>query len=175
MKKQITATKIATRETLDKIRTSRKGLSFGVASGVITTLGLIIGLAFSTGNRIAIIGGIVVIAVADALSDAFGIHISEESVGGSSKFQVWITTLATAFYKFIFAISFLVPVILLNLGLALIVSVVWGLFLISFISFRIAKKQRVPAWKPILEHIVIATIVVIVSYLLGNWIGNVFI
>ena len=33
------------------------GLSFGLVSGVITSLGLVVGLAFGTGSRLAVIGG----------------------------------------------------------------------------------------------------------------------
>ena len=47
----------------------RVGLSFGLTSGVITTLGLIVGLASGTESKLAVIGGIITIAVADALSD----------------------------------------------------------------------------------------------------------
>ena len=57
----------------------KKGFSFGLASGVITTLGLMVGLYASTHSLLAVLGGILVIAVADALSDALGIHISEEA------------------------------------------------------------------------------------------------
>ena len=56
-----------------------KGFSFGLTSGIITTLGLIVGLHSSTHSKLVIIGGILVIAIADALSDAMGMHISEES------------------------------------------------------------------------------------------------
>ena len=63
-----------------KIKDSiKKGLGFGLTSGIITTLGLIIGLSAGTHSKIAVIGGILTIAFADALSDSLGIHISEES------------------------------------------------------------------------------------------------
>ena len=55
------------------------GVSFGLTSGTITTLGLIVGLHAGTHSRLAVIGGILTIAVADALSDALGMHIAEES------------------------------------------------------------------------------------------------
>ena len=48
----------------------KTGFSFGLTSGVITTLGLMVGLNAGTHSRLAVIGGIVTIAVADALSDA---------------------------------------------------------------------------------------------------------
>jgi hypothetical protein len=50
----------------------RKGVSFGLTSGVITTLGLIVGLHSGTHSKIAVISGIPTIAIADAMSDALG-------------------------------------------------------------------------------------------------------
>ena len=52
---------------------------FRVDLGVITTLGLIVGLHSGTHSRAIVIGGILTIAIADAMSDALGIHVSEES------------------------------------------------------------------------------------------------
>lgn len=68
------------------------GLSFGVTSGVITTLGLMVGLLAGTHLKLAVIGGILTIAVADALSDVLGIHISEEAEGVHSAREVWTST-----------------------------------------------------------------------------------
>ena len=45
------------------------GMSFGLVSGVITSLGLVVGLTVGTQSQIAVIGGIVTIAVADSLSE----------------------------------------------------------------------------------------------------------
>jgi len=54
----------------------RTGLSFGLTSGIITTLGLIVGLHSGTHSKIVVISGVLIIAIADSFSDAFGIHIS---------------------------------------------------------------------------------------------------
>ena len=48
----------------------KKGVSFGLTSGTITTLGLMVGLYSGTQSRLVVLGGIVTIAIADALSDA---------------------------------------------------------------------------------------------------------
>lgn len=53
-----------------------KGLGFGLTSGVITTLGMIVGLHAGTHSKLPVLAGMMVLAVADALSDAIGIHIS---------------------------------------------------------------------------------------------------
>jgi hypothetical protein len=55
------------------------GFSFGLTSGIITTLGLMVGLSSGTHLKLAVIGGILTIAIADSFSDAMGIHVSEES------------------------------------------------------------------------------------------------
>ena len=111
----------------------RKGFSFGLTSGIITTLGLIVGLHSSTNSSVIIIGGVLVIAIADALSDALGIHVSEESENKHSAKEIWESTVATFSSKFIFALTFIVPFLLLPLYLAIIVSVIWGLsFILAF-------------------------------------------
>ena len=60
-------------------RSVKAGFSFGLTSGVITTLGLMVGLHSSTHSKLVVIGGILTIAIADALSDSMGVHIAVES------------------------------------------------------------------------------------------------
>ncbi|HRR94808.1 MAG TPA: hypothetical protein P5083_01560, partial [Candidatus Paceibacterota bacterium] len=104
---------------LKEIKQSFKtGLSFGLTSGVITTLGLMIGLNSGTNSKQIIISGILIIAIADALSDALGIHISQES--NSNKQQlIWESTLATFLSKFLVALTFIIPILLFDLQLAI--------------------------------------------------------
>jgi len=92
-----------------------KGISFGLTSGVITTLGMMVGLHSGTHSKLAVLGGILTIAVADAFSDALGIHISEESQNTQTTKEVWESTIATFFAKLIFALTFVIPVALLDL------------------------------------------------------------
>jgi hypothetical protein len=55
------------------MRTALKiGFSFGLTSGVITTLGLMVGLHAGTHSKSVVLGGLLTIAVADAMSDALG-------------------------------------------------------------------------------------------------------
>ncbi len=145
-----------------------KGFGFGLTSGVITTLGLIVGLHSGTGSRNVIIAGILVIAIADALSDSLGIHISEES-GNSDKKNIWTATIATLLSKFVFALTFIVPIMILELSTAIIVSIIWGLFLIATFSYYIAKKQKEAPYKAVLEHLVIAIVVIILTHVVGQW------
>ncbi len=150
----------------------RTGISFGLVSGIITTLGLIVGLNSGTHLKMVVIGGILVIAVADAFSDALGIHISEESYKQRSQKEIWESTLSTFFSKFVIALTFLFPVLLFKLYLAIIISVIWGLLLIGFFSFYIAKQQKKKALPIVLEHIFIAFLVVVITHYVGDLVST---
>lgn len=151
----------------------KTGVSFGLTSGVITTLGLMVGLNSGTHSRVAVLGGVLTIAIADALSDALGIHMSEESEGKHTQKEIWLTTFSTFISKFAIAISFIIPVLVFKLDLAVIISIIWGLILVSSLSYYIARFKH--PWKVALEHAAITIIVVVVTHLVGLFISNMFI
>jgi len=148
----------------------KKGFSFGLTSGIITTLGLIVGLNASTESKLVVIGGILIIALADSMSDALGIHISEESEDRHSKKEIWESTIVTFLSKFIFAATFIIPVLLFQLNTAIIVSIIWGLLLILVFSWYIAVQQKTKPYKAITEHLVLAILVIIITNYVGKWI-----
>jgi len=152
----------------------RVGFSFGLTSGIITTLGLMVGLNAGTHSKLAIIGGILTIAIADAFSDALGIHISEESENRHTHKEIWTATAATFFSKFIFALTFTIPVLLFELPMAISVSVAWGLTALCIFSYGMAKEQKQSSWKVVGEHLIITLAVIILAYYVGRWISSVF-
>jgi VIT1/CCC1 family predicted Fe2+/Mn2+ transporter len=150
----------------------KTGISFGLTSGVITTLGLMVGLHSGTHSRAVVISGILTIAIADALSDALGIHVSEESKNSVPVSQVWEATLATFAAKFVVSATFVVPVIISPLDQAMVISIVWGLFLLTVLSFFIARAQTIAPWKVIGEHLLIALCVVAMTHAVGDWVNG---
>lgn len=156
------------------MRTSWKtGISFGLTSGVITTLGLMVGLHSGTHSRAVVMGGILTIAIADAMSDALGIHVSEESKNNGQARDVWEATLATFVAKFVIAATFVVPVVISSLDQAMIISVAWGLLLLTVLSFFMARAQAIAPWKVIGEHLFIALCVVAITHVVGDWVKNI--
>ncbi len=151
----------------------KTGLSFGLTSGVITTLGLMVGLHSGTHSRAIVVGGIVTIAVADAMSDALGIHVSEESKNSGPERHVWEATLATFAAKFVVAMTFVGPVLMRPLDQAVVISVIWGLLLLAVLSYFIARAQAISPWKVIGEHLLIALCVVAITHALGDWVQKV--
>ncbi len=157
------------------LRSVKTGLCFGLTSGTITTLGLMVGLSSGTNSRSVVLGGILTIAIADSMSDALGIHLSEESKSGDKvpPGHIWLSTLYTFIFKFIFASSFIIPVMLFELKNAVFVSILYGFILLSVLSYFIAREKGESPWKVIAEHLLIAGLVVVLTHYTGNMISTV--
>ena len=157
------------------MRSSLKvGFGFGLTSGVITTLGMMFGLYATTHSQLAIIGGILSIAVADAFSDAMGMHISQETENHHSPKEIWESTFSTFLGKFVFAITFILPVIFFTVDYAILISVIWGLFLLTVFSLKMAKSLGQKPHSLVFEHLASAVFVIAVTYYLGGLIKSFF-
>ncbi len=156
------------------VNSFKVGFGFGITSGIITTLGLIVGLYSGTHSKLAVIGAIIIIAVADAFSDSLGIHVSEEVARRLSSKQIWTSTVSTFLAKSFFALTFIIPILLFEFFTAILVSIIWGMFLLGLFSFYIAKDKNKNPLKTILEHLAIAFLVIIITYLLGRWVNATF-
>ncbi len=157
-----------------KNKGARTGIFFGATSGVITTIGLIVGLHAGTQSLVAVLGGILVVAIADALSDAMGIHLAQEADPDSTHDHIWAATIWTFLTKLVVALTFALPLLWLPLQTAVIVCVSWGLLVITLLSAFLAHIQRVKALTVITEHLGIAIVVVTVSYFIGIWVKTAF-
>ncbi|MEM5832503.1 MAG: hypothetical protein QXL97_02470 [Candidatus Aenigmatarchaeota archaeon] len=150
------------------------GISFGLTSSIITTIGLMIGLASGTQERYVVIIGILTAAIVDALSDALGIHLSEESEAIHAQKEIWFTSFATLFSKMFFSLIFLPAVLFFPLNFSVIINIVLGFSLLFILSIFIAKEENEKAWKVVIEHLVIATFVIILSHYIGILIKSLF-
>jgi VIT1/CCC1 family predicted Fe2+/Mn2+ transporter len=133
-----------------------------------------VGLHSGTHSKLVVLGGILTIAIADAFSDALGIHVSEESENLHTKREIWVSTVSTFLSKFIFALTFVIPVVFFDLSTAILISVIWGLAALAYLSYRIAISQGTKPWKVIGEHLVIAFAVIILTHFVGDWISGLF-
>lgn len=133
-----------------------------------------VGLYSGTHSKLAVLGGILTIAIADAMSDAFGMHLSEESSEHNGSSHIWESMVATFLAKLVIALTFALPVILLDLREAILVSFAWALLLLGIVSILIAGWRRESKIHAILEHWGIATAVVIISFYVGVLIDKFF-
>lgn len=151
----------------------KTGIGFGLTSAVITTLGLMVGLQASTESKMVVVGGIITIAVADAFSDALGIHISEEAKNNHSNNhkEIWLSTIVTFFAKFLFAMTFLIPMLLFDIRQAIVISVIWGVSILAILSYLISEGNRSSRLSVVSEHVFIAMVVIGLTHYLGHFIN----
>jgi VIT family. len=150
-------------------RSHKAGVGFGITSGIITPLGLLVGLYSGTQSAAIIIGGILTIAIADAFSDAAGIHVAKEAVHEYSTREVWEATIATFVTKIIFGSMFVIPFLVFKVNMAVLFSVVGGISLLGILSYFIAKSRKENPWWAIGEHTVLTTTVVIITYFVPSF------
>ena len=130
-----------------------------------------VGLHSGTHSKIVVLGGIITIAIADAFSDALGIHMAEESKNLHTDKHIWTATISTFLSKLLFALTFAIPVLLFELTMAIFISVAWGLGVLALLSYNIAKSQGTKPWGVVAEHLLIALAVVTATHFLGEWIA----
>lgn len=147
--------------------------SFGATSAIISSLALIIGLNINSFSKIGIIGSLLVIAIADNISDTLGIHIYQEGERLKNK-DVWISTFTNFITRLLVVSIFIIFIIFLPSANATFTSIIYGFTVLTIISFIIAKKRKTSAIRCILEHILIAGFVIIGTKLLSDWIRNNF-
>jgi uncharacterized membrane protein len=110
---------------------------FGATSCIITSLALIIGLNNSSNAKFSIIGSLLVIALADNISDMLGIHIYQETEGLIMR-DVWLSSFTNFFTRLFVSLGFIAIVIAFPAKVAMTVSLVYGLSaLIIFIAVAV--------------------------------------
>ena len=155
-------------------RSFRTGFSFGLTSGVITTLGLMVGLHSSTDSKFVVIGGILTIAIADAFAESMGMHVATLSHNSNPKKEAWESTFFTFICKFLFTTMFIIPILIFNLHEAIIFSILLGFYLLTILSISIARERKVQPFQMVLEHISIFTAVIILAHFAGQLISFTF-
>ena len=147
--------------------------SFGATSAIVTSLAFIVGLSRSANPKPTIIGSLLVIAVADNISDSLGIHVYQESQLLNYK-VIRASTFSNFLTRFLVILIFMLLIAFLQISYAVIFSIVYGITLLSTLSYFIAKEQKVNPYRAILQHVIITVLVVTVSNFLGEWIINIF-
>jgi VIT1/CCC1 family predicted Fe2+/Mn2+ transporter len=145
----------------------------GGTSGIITNMAIIIGLNTLANAKISIIGSLLVVALADNISDTLGIHIYQESEGLSRK-VVLMSSITNFFTRFLVSLGFIFIIYFFPINFAVTISIIYGLFILSIISYLISKKKGVNSLQAITEHIIIASVVMFLSRYFSNSIIKLF-
>ena len=147
--------------------------TFGSSSAIITNVSLIVGLGASDVPKMGIIGSLMIIAVADNISDSLGIHIYRESESGGLK-ESAISTVSNFLARLLTSLTFIGLVWYLPFAQAEVISIIWGVLLLGTISYLIARKNNDRPLLEILKHLATAMVVIAAARFVGGLIHNRF-
>jgi hypothetical protein len=147
-----------------------RNFSFGGAAAVVTSMSLIIGLGAASASRATIVGGLLIVAIADNLTDSLSMHMYQESerLDARKAFRATLSNFAT---RLCLSLSFIFLMIVLPLRIALIASSVWGLALLTGLTYVVARDRGHPVIPELVKHIAAAVAVLLASMAIGRLIG----
>lgn len=150
----------------------RQGMFFGANSGIITTVGLITGLVQTNISKNYLIISIMSLAIADSISEAYGMYISKkaEDKDDDSKNPMY-ALIGLLIMKFLIVVSFLIPFLFsksLKYYKNLYWVIGWALFLISIVDYNISELRDESFIGYLIPHAMILFLVIYLTRLFGR-------
>ncbi len=150
----------------------RQGMFFGANSGIITTVGLITGLVQTKISKNYLIISIISLAIADSISEAYGMYISKKAEDTEDDSQnPFFALIGLLIMKFFIVISFLIPFAFsdsLKYYKNLYWIVGWSLFLISLVDYNISELRDEPLLSYLIPHTIILFLVIYLTQMFGR-------
>ena len=129
----------------------------------------VVGLGEATVDRATIVGSLLILALADNLTDALGVHIYQESERLPER-DAFRTTVANFLTRLLLSGSFVVLVLVTRPPYTQPLSVAWGFVLLAALSYRIARVRGVHPLTEIAKHCAVALAVIASSAAIGRWV-----
>ncbi len=147
-----------------------RAVSFGTTAAILTSTGLIVGFSAAGLAKSAIIAGLLIACFTDNLTDALSIHIFQES-----ELQEQSAVFRTTMINFAARLTISLSFVALTLGLSglslLLVAIAWGGFLLSGLTWLIARSRGAEVSAEITKHLAVAVAVITVSRAIGELIN----
>jgi VIT1/CCC1 family predicted Fe2+/Mn2+ transporter len=142
-------------------------VSFGGTAAIVTSVALIFGLDAATATKPTIVSGLLIVALADNLTDALSMHIYEESERRKGTREAFVATWSNFVARFLLALTFVLLVLLLPVHWAIAASAAWGLALLSALTWALARERKVSFVVELAKHLTAALTVTLVSRVIG--------
>jgi len=157
----------ATRRSRAIARIRLSAVSFGAASAIVTSVGLIIGFGTAEIPKSAIVAGLLIIGLADNLTDSLSIHIYQESERLEQR-AAFLATVGNFVTRLAVAGSFVGLVLALSPPMAALCSVAWGLMLLAILTWLVARARGASVRTELVKHVAVAALVIVASGMTGR-------
>ena len=145
-------------------------ISFGGTAAIVTSMALITGLAAANASKGSVLSALLIAAVADNLTDSLSVHLYQESEGLEQR-EAFFGTISNFATRLVLCLTFAAIVVLFGVRAAAGWGTLWGMTLLSALTYVVARKRRVSPVYEIGKHLAVAVAVMFVSRILGLWIA----
>lgn len=145
-------------------------VSFGATSAIVTSMGMIIGFGAAGISKPTIIAGLLIVGLADNLTDSLSIHIYQESerLEERAAFRATIGNFVT---RLLISLSFVVLVLSLSAGNIVLACLLWGILLLTSLTWFVARHRNANVLIEITKHVTVAAAVIAVSRFIGTFVS----
>ena len=143
--------------------------SFGSTAAIVAGMALGAGLDAAALPKSAIVSSLLIVAIADNLTDSLSIHVYQESER-LEPVRAFLATLSNFGARLVVSLSFVLIVVLAPSRGVVAASLAWGLALLAALSWMIARQRRVRPLPEVAKHVLVAVAVIFLSQSLGEWI-----
>ncbi len=144
-------------------------LSYGGTAAIVTGMGLVVAFDEATASRAALIGSLLVVAVADNLADSLAIHVYQESEKLETR-QAFRSTVTNYLARLLVAASFIALATFVPVGSLVPGAVAWGLALLCTLTYFVARSRGASPLVEVGKHLGVAVAVILLSHAIGEWI-----
>ena len=145
----------------------------GSSAAIMTNISLIVGMGTARAGKVSILSGLFTVALADNISDSLGVHLYKESEGYAERLSS-LATVLNFLSRLLVSLTFVAIVLIFPLSQAIIVGIVWTLLLLTLISYLVTRSNQENSILQIIRHVLIAAIVILLSWGVGHLIADYF-
>lgn len=142
-------------------------VSFGGTAAIVTSVALIFGLDAATATKSIIVSGLLIVALADNLTDALSMHVYQEAERRFQAREAFVATWSNFVTRLLLALTFVLLVLLLPLSSAVIASAAWGLSLLVALTWALARERKASFAVELGKHCGAALAVILASRGIG--------
>ncbi len=139
----------------------------------MTNISLIVGMGTAHAGKVPLLSGLLTVALADNISDSLGIHLYKESEGVGKRLSL-LATVLNFLSRLLVSLTFVAIVLIFPTSQAIVVGIVWALLLLNLVSYLVTRSHHEKSVLEIIRHVLIAVIVILLSWCVGHLIADYF-
>jgi VIT1/CCC1 family predicted Fe2+/Mn2+ transporter len=142
-------------------------ISYGGTAAIVTSMALITGLNAAGTGKSTLITALLIVALADNITDSLSIHIYQESERLDER-EAFIGTLSNFTTRLLGSLSFVLLVVVFPPKVVVLGAIVWGNLLLSVLTYFLARQRNAGVLSEIIKHLLVAAAAIGTSKLIDH-------